>query len=71
MEGVRAFYSAQNIPGLNNFMSHDLGYAEGEEILCSGEVLFHGQPLGIVVATSFELANRATELVEVCYEALG
>lgn len=52
-------------------MSHDLGYAEGEEILCSGEVLFHGQPLGIVVATSFELANRATELVEVCYEALG
>ncbi|KAL9699938.1 hypothetical protein quinque_003379 [Culex quinquefasciatus] len=71
MEGVRAFYSAQNIPGINNFMSHDLGYAEGEEILCSGEVLFHGQPLGIVVATSFELANRATELVEVCYEALA
>lgn len=65
-----AFYSAKNIPGINNFMPLELGSVEVEEIFCSGEVKFHSQPIGLIVAESFELANRATAMVDVCYEGI-
>ncbi|XP_053687412.1 aldehyde oxidase 1-like [Sabethes cyaneus] len=70
IEGVIAFYSAKNIPGINNYMPLELGNSEVEEIFCSGEVKFHSQPIGLVVAESFELANRAAALVDVCYERI-
>ncbi|XP_055607619.1 xanthine dehydrogenase-like [Uranotaenia lowii] len=69
--GVVAFYSAKNIPGINNVMPIDMGTPEVEEIFCSGEVAFHGQPVGIIVAESFELANEVTALVKVCYERIS
>ncbi|XP_039453634.1 uncharacterized protein LOC120432483 [Culex pipiens pallens] len=68
VKGVVGFYSAKNIPGCNNFMPAELGYPEVEEIFCSGEVGYHGQPVGMVLAESFELANRAAALVDICYE---
>lgn len=40
-----------------------------EEILCSGNVLFNGQPAGIIVADNFEIANRASSFVQIIYEA--
>ncbi|XP_055607910.1 xanthine dehydrogenase/oxidase-like [Uranotaenia lowii] len=67
-EGVVAFYSAKNIPGINNFMPIDLGTSNVEEIFCSGEVAYYGQPVGVIVAESFEIANQATKLVKICYE---
>ncbi|XP_055537446.1 uncharacterized protein LOC129725515 isoform X2 [Wyeomyia smithii] len=70
LEGVVAFYSAKNIPGINNFMPLELGNPDVEEVFCSGEVKYHSQPIGLIVAESFELANRATELVEVFYERI-
>lgn len=44
---------------------------EEEEIFCSGEVLFHGQPAGIIVAESFTLANYAASFVKILYEKNG
>lgn len=40
-----------------------------EELFCSGRVQFYAQPVGIIVATSFELAERAADLVRVTASA--
>ncbi|XP_058120344.1 xanthine dehydrogenase/oxidase-like isoform X1 [Anopheles ziemanni] len=67
--GVVGFYSAKDIPGENNFMNFK-GFMgpHDEEIFCSEKALYHGQPLGLVVADTFNLANRASKLVKVDYE---
>lgn len=41
---------------------------EAEEIFCSSEVKFNGQPVGIILANSTGLANRAAELVNITYK---
>ena len=38
-----------------------------EEILCNGEVRYYNQPLGIIVADAYHVANRAALLVKVTY----
>ncbi|XP_049290771.1 uncharacterized protein LOC125767868 [Anopheles funestus] len=65
--GVVAFYSAQDIPGTNNFMPVELGNKEVEEIFCSDRVLYHGQPVGIILAETYDEAYRAAKLVNVEY----
>uniref|UniRef100_A0A182QKS2 FAD-binding PCMH-type domain-containing protein n=1 Tax=Anopheles farauti TaxID=69004 RepID=A0A182QKS2_9DIPT len=65
--GVVAFYSAQDIPGTNNFMPVELDNREVEEIFCSGRVLYHGQPVGVVLAETYDEAYRAAKLVQVEY----
>lgn len=52
-------------------MPLEMGNTEIDEIFCSGEVAFHGQPVGVVVAKTFELANLAVALVEISYEKIG
>lgn len=68
LEGVFAFYGAKDIPGLNNFMplSFDFNF-EVEEVFCSSKLLYHGQPVGIILANSFDLAYKARNLVKVEY----
>lgn len=41
---------------------------EPEEIFCSSKILFHNQPVGIILADTFELANEAAKVVIVKYE---
>lgn len=70
--GVVQFFSAKDIPGLNNFMPLCFGFNyKVEEVLCSEKLLYHGQPVGIIVADTFELAYQAAELVKIDYENSG
>ena len=63
-----AFYSAKDIPGTNNFVSLKAALIfEPEEIFCSSDVKFYGQPVGIILAKSHELANKAAEFVDIKY----
>ncbi len=65
--GVVAVITSKDIPGKNDISPmHTLD----EEILCSGEVHFHGQPLFAVAAESREIARRAVRLAEIDIQAM-
>ncbi|XP_049801265.1 uncharacterized protein LOC126236198 isoform X3 [Schistocerca nitens] len=69
LEGVVAYYDSKDIPGKNSFSLPLSGLVTiDEEVFCSGEIKFNGQPVGIIVAESHELANRAAKIVEILYE---
>eukprot|EP01124_Arcella_intermedia_P006821 TRINITY_DN14117_c0_g1_i1.p1 TRINITY_DN14117_c0_g1~~TRINITY_DN14117_c0_g1_i1.p1 ORF type:complete len:1314 (+),score=314.98 TRINITY_DN14117_c0_g1_i1:452-3943(+) len=63
MEGVVAFISAKDIPGHN-----EIGFVyKGEELFASSQVHGVGFPIGLIVATSHRLAEKAALAVEVEY----
>lgn len=64
--GVVAFYSAKDIPGINSFVSTDFNY-ELEQLFIEDKVLYHDQPLGIIVANTKTNALRASKRVKVTY----
>ncbi|XP_066250724.1 xanthine dehydrogenase-like isoform X1 [Euwallacea similis] len=61
-EGVVAFYSAKDIPGVNSMIAFGLG---PQELFCSDKVQFHSQPIGVIIANTHEIANYASKLVEI------
>nr|XP_026487932.1 xanthine dehydrogenase 1-like [Vanessa tameamea] len=66
--GVIAFYSVSDIPGQNTFTPPlSIFYTKDEVLLCDGEVKFFNQPIGIIVAESQKLAEKASTLVNVKY----
>ncbi|CAH3170659.1 unnamed protein product [Porites lobata] len=67
MPGVLQYITASNIPkgGVNNFMP--AGY-DPEELLCSGNVLFAGQALGLIIADTQRHADEAAKAVKVTYK---
>lgn len=72
MEGVIAFYTAKDIPGENTFTPANIPFIEvQEEILCSKEVKFHGQPAAIIVAKREKTANKAAKLVKIEYATVS
>ncbi|CAG9788241.1 unnamed protein product [Diatraea saccharalis] len=70
--GVVAFYSAKDIPGKNSFIMLGLiVFIEDEEVFCSKKVNYYNQPLGMIVAESEAVANRAAKLVKVTYSNIS
>lgn len=67
--GVVAFYGAKDIPGINNFMPlrFKAFNLKMEQVFCSGKLLYHGQPVGIILAETFDLAYHARNFVKVEY----
>ncbi|KAG6464941.1 hypothetical protein O3G_MSEX014825 [Manduca sexta] len=66
--GVIAFYSAKDIPGQNTFTPTGfILYLADEEIFCSGKVKYYNQPIGMIVAETRPIAERAAKLVQATY----
>ena len=62
--GVVTVLTSEDIPGIK-----DIGPVfPGDPLLADGEVLFHGQPIFVVVATDEKLARSASLLAKVQYE---
>ncbi|XP_018565775.1 indole-3-acetaldehyde oxidase-like [Anoplophora glabripennis] len=68
MEGVIAFLDKNDIPGKNTFTPSESGLPMEEELFCTGIVKYHSQPVGIIVAKSQEIAEKAANLVDVRYK---
>lgn len=72
LPGVNAFFDKNSIPGKNTFtpLEGSLWSAKPveEEVFCSGTVQYYSQPIGIIVAESHDVAQEASELVEVAYK---
>ena len=65
--GVVAYYGADDIPGENNLDPMEVT----EELLCSGVIGYAGQPVGVIVAQSMEIARRAADMVVINYTSTG
>lgn len=74
MKGVIAFYSAKDVPGKNLCIaaaSQQMMLSFDEVLFAEKDVAYAGQPVGVIVAETYNLANEAAKLVEVKYsEAL-
>lgn len=71
MNGVKAFFDKSHIPGENDFTPVDafpMLFNRTEEIFCSGIVKHFFQPVGLIVADSQELAEKAADMVQVNYQ---
>ena len=65
MTGVVDFFTANDIPGVNNWQV--FGGDIPEEIFSSGKVYYVGQSVGMVVAETREIALEAAHRVKVVY----
>lgn len=71
LPGVVAYLDAKDIPGPNDLgpkTKDQFFFKESEQLFATGVIRFHNQPIGMVLATSNNLAQRAAELVELSYE---
>ncbi|XP_065224598.1 uncharacterized protein LOC135848590 isoform X2 [Planococcus citri] len=64
--GVVKFVSAKDIPGKNTFV--EVYKVEDEQLFADKEILYAGQPVGVVVAKTQILANKAADKVIVNVE---
>lgn len=63
-----SFLSAKDIPGSNNFCPTNIPSSiVPEELFCERTVKHYDQPIGVIVAESEKLAQRAALLVKVKY----
>ncbi|KAK3581554.1 hypothetical protein CHS0354_031894 [Potamilus streckersoni] len=63
--GVVRVLTRADIPGTNNFINFPNSTAE--EVFCSGQVLYAGQGIGLVLAESQKIADYAAQMVKVTY----
>ncbi|XP_012221434.1 xanthine dehydrogenase/oxidase isoform X2 [Linepithema humile] len=70
LKGVVAFFTAKDIPGKNACISSNnkLMMMNQDEILFADkDVLYAGQPVGVIAAETHNLANEAAKLVKIKY----
>lgn len=70
VKGVVAFFNAKDVPGKNVFTAgvNQLMMLPYNEILfAENDILYAGQPVGVIVAETNNLANEAAKLVEIKY----
>ena len=65
-----AYFGANDIPGKNKVQPYP-GPTYNEELLCSGTIGYAGQPIGVIVAESFSIAQNAADKVVVNYTKTG
>ncbi|XP_047987082.1 indole-3-acetaldehyde oxidase-like [Leguminivora glycinivorella] len=69
LPGVIAFFSAKDIPGPNCFLPPQVPILlSSEQIFCDSQIKYYDQPIGVIVAETDKLANRAALLVHVKYK---
>ncbi|KAM3958764.1 uncharacterized protein ACR2FA_007169 [Aphomia sociella] len=69
LPGVLAFFSAKDIPGNNSFLSQKISsHLVPEEIFAEKEIKYYDQAIGVIVAETEKLANRAALLVRIKYK---
>jgi xanthine dehydrogenase YagR molybdenum-binding subunit len=72
LPGVIAFFSHKNRPSLAwfDFKYKDMDAPQGRPFrpLKDEKIIFNGQPIGLVVAETFELARYAATLIKLTYE---
>lgn len=66
ISGVKAIFTAKDIPGINQVG----GIIPDETLFAEDEVQFVGEPIGIVIADSIEIAKRAVGKIKIDYEPL-
>ncbi|ODN05815.1 Aldehyde oxidase 4 [Orchesella cincta] len=67
--GVERFVTAKDIPGINDVMKfHFFPNTTPEPVFADDKVSNHGQALGLILATSKDVAVKAAKLVNVTYE---
>ncbi|RYY15229.1 MAG: xanthine dehydrogenase family protein molybdopterin-binding subunit, partial [Chitinophagaceae bacterium] len=71
LPGVIAFFSHENRPSLAwfDFQYKDMDAPQGSPFrpLKNEKIIFNGQPIGLIVAETFELARYASTLIKVTY----
>lgn len=68
IDGVVAFYTAKDIPGVNSFAFPGIQtQVEDEEILAT-KIKYYGQPIAVVVAKTERLAADVAKKVKVTYK---
>lgn len=70
-KGVICYMDKNDIPGKNTFTPSNIlipFYNYEEPVFCNGTVLYYHQPIGMIVATSSDIAEEAAELVKVTYK---
>ncbi|KAJ9595230.1 hypothetical protein L9F63_013467, partial [Diploptera punctata] len=68
MDGVHAFFSAEDLQGSKFKNNH--GIIHDDEVFAAGKVTTQGQVIGAVVADNQIIAQRAAKLVKVTYKDL-
>ncbi|XP_075210160.1 xanthine dehydrogenase-like [Lycorma delicatula] len=69
--GVVAYYSAKDIPGRNTFMVVNQFPFVDDPIFAQEKILYAGQPLGIIIAKTQDIANSAVKKVRVQYSGIS
>jgi xanthine dehydrogenase/oxidase len=70
LKGIVAFYGAKDVPGKNVMISKDsqeMLMTNDEILFAENDILYSGQPVGVIVAETHNLANEAAKLVEIEY----